>query len=316
MVETIFPSHLGFSRWATLYKNAVTEANPDIHQISDRFHLLKNLNDYAKKAIQAVLPSKVILAPPGNAIEMPVDKAIEHYTASDKQKMIWVGEVRELARQGRSQRQISRYCHISRPAVKKYLDPTFTIKQPSQKHVRLLNPFRTKVYEGIKEGHTIAQINDELKKHGFSGSQRTIGEYVRKLKEEQIQQKDSYSVSRHALIQLLYQKESKISSENFAFFELYPKLPVIIDTVKQFSFCLLKGHSIFLCCWLSEVKNYGIPQFNSFIKGVLKDLTAVLNSTIYPYNNGLAEGRINKLKLIKRIMYGRANFETLKNKVI
>jgi transposase len=314
----LFPHLILVSRdGATLYKNAVTEANPDIHQISDRFHLLKNLTDYAKKAIQAVVPSKVILAPPENAIEVPVDKAIEHYTASDKQKTIRVEEVRELAHQGMSQRQISRYCHISRPAVKKYLDPTFTIKQPSQRHVRLLDPFRTKVYEGIKEGHTIAQINDELKKHGYRGSQRTVGEYVRKLKEEQIHQKDSYSVSRHALIQLLYQKESKISLENLAIiFELYPKLPVIIETVKQFSFCLLKGHSISLCYWLSEVKNYEIPQFNSFIKGVLKDLTAVLNSTIYPYNNGLAEGHINKLKLIKRIMYGRANFETLKNKVL
>ena len=50
--------------------------------------------------------------------------------------------------------------------------------------------------------------------------------------------------------------------------------------------------------------------------GVLKDLKAVLNNAVYPYNNGLAEGQINKLKIIKRIMYGRASFETLKNKVI
>ncbi|CZQ96642.1 transposase is204/is1001/is1096/is1165 [Trichococcus palustris] len=51
----LFPHLILVSRdGATLYKNAVTEANPDIHQISDRFHLLKNLTDYAKKAIQAV----------------------------------------------------------------------------------------------------------------------------------------------------------------------------------------------------------------------------------------------------------------------
>lgn len=83
------------------------------------------MTDYAKKAIQGLLPSKIILAPPEDAIEIPVDKAIEHYTDFDRKKMVKVVEVRELARQGMSQRQISRYCHLSRPAVKKYLDPTF-----------------------------------------------------------------------------------------------------------------------------------------------------------------------------------------------
>ncbi|WP_399547986.1 transposase [uncultured Clostridium sp.] len=36
----------------------------------------------------------------------------------------------------------------------------------------------------------------------------------------------------------------------------------------------------------------------------------------YDYNNGLAEGSVNKIKVIKRIMYGRCNFNTLKNKVL
>ena len=314
----LFPNLRLVSRdGATFYKNAVIEANPEIHQISDRFHLIKNLTDYAKKAIQVLLPTKVILSPPGNAIDVPIDKALEHYTDYDKQKMKRVEEVRELARQGMSQRQISSYSHISRQAVKKYLDPTFIIKLRSRRHVHLLDPFRTKVYEGVKAERTVSQIYDELKKHGYSGSQYTVGEYVRKLKEEQIQQKDSYSVSRHAIIQLLYRKESKITKENLSIiFGRYPKLSIIIDAVRQFSFCLLNGHSILLCRWLSEVKNYEIPQLNSFVISVLKDLTAVLNNAIYPYNNGLAEGHINKLKVIKRIMYGRAKFETLKNKVI
>ena len=154
------------------------------------------------------------MAPPEDTIETPVDKAIEHYTDFDRKKMVKVVEVRELARQEMSQRQISRYCHLSRPTVKKYLEPTFTIKQQSQRRVRLLDPFRTKVYDGIKSGHTIAQINEELQKHVYSGSERTVGEYGRKLKEEQIQQKGSYSVSRYAIIQLLYRKESKISPEH------------------------------------------------------------------------------------------------------
>jgi transposase len=55
---------------------------------------------------------------------------------------------------------------------------------------------------------------------------------------------------------------------------------------------------------------------DSYVSGIKKDLEAVKNSIIYQYNNGLAEGSVNKLKVIKRIMYGRNSFELLKSKVL
>jgi len=55
---------------------------------------------------------------------------------------------------------------------------------------------------------------------------------------------------------------------------------------------------------------------NSFINGIERDMEAVRNAIKYEYSNGLAEGCINKLKVIKRIMYGRCSFETLKNKIL
>ena len=47
-----------------------------------------------------------------------------------------------------------------------------------------------------------------------------------------------------------------------------------------------------------------------------KDLGAVKNSIDYEYNNGLAEGSVNKIKLAKRIMYGRSGFQLLKAKIL
>lgn len=46
------------------------------------------------------------------------------------------------------------------------------------------------------------------------------------------------------------------------------------------------------------------------------DLDTVMNAITYDYNNGLAEGMVNKIKVIKRIMYGRCHFSLLKNKCI
>ena len=59
-----------------------------------------------------------------------------------------------------------------------------------------------------------------------------------------------------------------------------------------------------------------IPELNTFLEGINKDLTAVKNGITEQYNNGLAEGSVNKIKVIKRIMCGRNSFELLKAKVL
>ncbi|NMA85956.1 MAG: transposase [Tissierellia bacterium] len=59
-----------------------------------------------------------------------------------------------------------------------------------------------------------------------------------------------------------------------------------------------------------------MKELNSFITGITRDIEAVENAITYEYSNGLAEGKINKIKVIKRIMYGRCNFETLRNRVL
>lgn len=63
-------------------------------------------------------------------------------------------------------------------------------------------------------------------------------------------------------------------------------------------------------------KKHDIPELQTFVEGIMKDSTAIKNGIIYPYNNGLAEGSVNKIKVIKRIMYGRNSFELLKAKVL
>ncbi|SHI05940.1 Transposase [Clostridium collagenovorans DSM 3089] len=57
-------------------------------------------------------------------------------------------------------------------------------------------------------------------------------------------------------------------------------------------------------------------QLDGYIKGVKNDYNSIVNAILLDYNNGLAEGSVNKLKTIKRIMYGRNNFELLRSKVI
>jgi len=90
----------------------------------------------------------------------------------------------------------------------------------------------------------------------------------------------------------------------------------IIELVSEFRKILKNGTIAEFNEWIERAKSLNNTHINSFINGITRDILAVINAIIYDYNNGLAEGSVNKLKVIKRIMYGRCGFELLRKKVL
>ena len=69
--------------------------------------------------------------------------------------------------------------------------------------------------------------------------------------------------------------------------------------------------------WIQNArKMQNISDLQSYVEGISSDLDAVKNAIQYDYNNGLAEGSVTKIKLIKRVMYGRNSFQLLRAKVL
>jgi transposase len=68
--------------------------------------------------------------------------------------------------------------------------------------------------------------------------------------------------------------------------------------------------------WLDEVEVSHLPEFESFAKGIQQDKAAVLAGLTLPWSNGLLEGHVNRLKLLKRSMYGRAKLPLLRQRVL
>ena len=65
-----------------------------------------------------------------------------------------------------------------------------------------------------------------------------------------------------------------------------------------------------------KLEKFNIPELQTYVNGIRQDIVAVKNGIAMQYNNGLAEGSVNKLKVIKRIMYGRNSFELMKANVL
>lgn len=88
------------------------------------------------------------------------------------------------------------------------------------------------------------------------------------------------------------------------------------ELVQQFAHMLRTRTGEQLDAWLEQVRVSQIRELQSFVLGVERDKTAVVAGLTLPQNNGLVEGKVNKLKLIKRMMYGSATFPLLRQRVL
>ncbi len=142
------------------------------------------------------------------------------------------------------------------------------------------------------------------------------------MREQEEQDKPrSEFIQRKSLCQLIYKKLENVATITAKQYkqalETYPLLSTLYSLVKEFHTAIFSKKPEKLDAWIESARKHDdIPELQSFMEGILKDSTAIKNGIIFPYNNGLAEGSVNKIKVIKRIMYGRNSFELLKAKVL
>ncbi|MDL2302366.1 transposase, partial [Lachnospiraceae bacterium OttesenSCG-928-D06] len=128
-------------------------------------------------------------------------------------------------------------------------------------------------------------------------------------------------IYRKTLVQIIYHKLEDIkliTKEQYeAVLKQYPELSSLYNLVKEFNRILFSKKPEEIGAWIKQAEKIEtLPELLSYVGGLKQDLTAVKNAILYDYNNGLAEGSVTKIKLIKRIMYGRNSFELLKSKVL
>ena len=86
--------------------------------------------------------------------------------------------------------------------------------------------------------------------------------------------------------------------------------------VQRFFRMVQKRHAELLDSWLEECHSSGIPDLQIFAEGLKREYAALRAALTFPYTNGPVEGQINKLKYIKRSMYGREKFPLLRQRFL
>ena len=262
--------------------------------------------------------------------EIPEDRATSRerqHRLALQQKQQEVDEARKLVREGYPIGQIAAMMHHTCKTIQNYLNPSYRV---TDGHYNARIPGKLAPYEkdviGLRSrGLTYPQIHKILCEKGYTGSVASLRMFMQKersrMREQEEQDKpQSEFIQRKSLCQLIYRKLENVATITAGQYEqaleTYPLLSALYSLVKEFHAAIFSKKPEKLDTWIESAKKHNISELQSFVEGILKDSTAIKNGIIFPYNNGLAEGSVNKIKVIKRIMYGRNRFELLKAKVL
>ena len=95
-----------------------------------------------------------------------------------------------------------------------------------------------------------------------------------------------------------------------------PHLDALAAHTAAFARILTSRHGHLLDDWITAADASDLPALHSFTHGLKLDPDAVRNGLTLPWNSGKVEGNVNRLKMLKRQMYGRAGYPLLRQRVL
>jgi len=333
---------------ATGYAQAAREGAPGAVQVADRWHLLKNLGDALKRMLdfnnkelrQAAsdiaqagsvgenspsVSGKQVLA--GKGInDMP--KPYAGKTLSKYEELFL--KVKELQRQGASKKKVMRSLGLHGLTVRRYWlydqYPGKVVTSPQVSQILRFEDYLSKRWnEGERNRKTLWQ---EIMKKGFTGSLSSVYRLIDRLFHTGRKRQSPQGHLAAAVKQWPANKVAPLVGKNWqdlkaeeqsfliAFFKRCPAAAKARKLVRQFKAMTNNLQSSMLDPWIESVANSGIGALKQFASGIKYDYDAVKAALTLDWSNGQVEGQVNRLKTIKRQMYGRASFELLKKRVL
>lgn len=319
-----------------------TEEMKQLHNVNNRVKRIRFAHE-KKKAEMTVNEIALMLHATPKTIEkylnLDPDKETDRIIVKEKnhqhaieRKQKEVESVRSLAREGVPIEQIAKMTHHTYKTIQNYLNPDYSVVD-GHYNVRIPNklaPFEKDVIELRSKGMTYVKIHEIITRRGYNGTVASLRMFMQKERIRNMAKEDKYMINsdyqptemvqRKALSQLIYKKIEDVFIINpdqyKKVIETYPMMGNLYAAIKEFYEIIYSKHSDQLEQWLNKLEKFDIPELQTYVNGVKKDIEAVKNGIAFAYNNGLAEGSVNKIKVIKRIMYGRNSFELLKAKVL
>ncbi len=337
------------------YAEGARQGAPEAVQVADRWHLLANLGATLERllarhhvALRQLAPPDAPADVPAAATPAPVARApaaspqptrvARERAERDAQREARYREIHALHARGYGVRAICRHLHLHQATVRKYLDAS-SCPHPAPRpgRVRGIAPYRPYLRERWEAGERRPQaLWADIRARGFPGSWRRVQEQLaRWRREERPANAGAGSVAaplplpalprgkrhppRRVAAWLVREGDALTPTQRAyvaALVEACPAIRTAQPLAQAFARLIRTRDNTGLAGWLAEAEACAVVEVRDFAAGIRRDQAAVQAALDHAWSSGQVEGQINRLKLVKRSMYGRAGLPLLRRRFL
>jgi transposase len=336
------------------YADGARQGAPAATQVADRFHLLQNLretldqvfltHEQALEAVNTLMRQQPVRLPDG-AVAVPVPPPVEMLTPAQQRagqrqarRQALHQQVWALHRQGWTAPAIVQQVGLSLRTVQRDLrTATFAgRKRRSDLGDSMLNPSKAYLLARWNAGcHTAMRLFRALRQRGYGGSYGVVAAYARRLRQAQglppghrrprqtlpaVAEPSCLPLTPRRATWLVLRRETKRTETEAqqltALRGQQAEVAEAIDLAQDFMRLVRQRQPERLDPWLQRATTSAVDAIRRFATGLYEDYEAVKAGVTLPWNSGPVEGHINRLKMLKRQMFGRAHLDLLSRRFL
>ena len=322
---------------AGAYADGAREGAPGAVQVADRWHLWHNLAGHAEKTVarhrECIREPEAEAAPESGAeAGLALQQAAAAAAAQRADALPLAARTRErweliqaLRAQGKGIKPIMRETGLAKGTVRRFYYAATVdelLAKARDGRPSLLDDHKEYLHQQWNAGCTsVRQLHAEIRERGYPGSYGTVRDYLRPFRELGAAPPSAPAPpkARDITRWLLSQPESLEEDEKLKLRDARDRCPhvdALASHVTAFAEILTGRHGDRLDDWIAAVEADDQPDLHSFTLGIRRDYDAVKNGLTLPWSSGKVEGNVNRLKVLKRQMYGHAGFDLLRHRVL
>jgi transposase len=338
---------------ARAYAEGARQGAPAALQVTDRFHLVQNLAEALDQvftmhgkcleAVNAVLGQQPVLLLTGEAavpVALPAPSPLHQRRAAQRQarRQLVHEQVWTLHRQSWTVRAIARHLGLSARTVQRDLGTaTFAgRKRRSDRGQSVLNLYKATLLQRWNAGcHNALQLFRDLRSEGYTGSYTLVATYARCLRQAQglvaghrrsrrplprVAEPAGHSLTPRRATWLVLRRADKRTEHEVQQLRLlraqHTDLAEAIDLAQDFAQLVRLRRPAQFDAWVERAVTSTVNPLQRFATGLGEDYAAVKAGITLRWSNGPVEGHINRLKMLKRQMFGRARLDLLSRRFV
>ena len=336
------------------YAEGARQGAPAATQVADRFHLLQNLrealdqvfltHEHALEAVNTLMRQQPVLLPEG-AIAVPVPPPVETPTPAQQRagqrqarRQALHTQVWALHHQGWTAPAIAQHVGLSLRTVQRDLRSATCAgrKRRSDRGDSILNPYKPSLLERWNAGcYTAMRLFRDLRQRGYAGGYGVVAASARRLRQAQglppghrcarqplpaVAEPPWQPLTPRRATWLVLRRETKRTDTETqqltALRAQQAEVAEAMDLAQDFATLVRQRQPTQLDPWLQRATTSAVDAVRRFATGLYEDYEAVKAGVTLPWSSGPVEGHSNRLKMLKRQMFGRARLDLLSRRFL